>query len=205
MNTEVVLVHGLWYGPVSLRLLQWRLTRAGFECRCFRYPTLRGSLADNACRLRDFADRTRADELHLVAHSLGGLVVLRMLDEYRGLPRGRVVLLGTPVKGSAVARRVASRPALKAVLGRARQALDAGFDHAPAGRQTGIVAGTMELGLGQIVRGVGGPNDGTVNVSETRLAGVADRLELPVSHTGLVTSGRVARGVIRFLQTGAFE
>lgn len=201
---EVVLVHGLWFGPVSLSLLASRLQRAGFGCRRFRYPTLRQSLPANARTLREFIGDSGADELHLVGHSLGGLVVLRMLDEYRDLPPGRVVLLGTPVKGSEVARRAAGIRALKPLVGCARGALESGFDHAPPGRETGVVAGTFGVGLGLIVRGLDGVNDGTVSLAETELPGAADRLELPVTHTGLVISKPVADGVVRFLRTARF-
>lgn len=203
-SLEVVLVHGLWYGPVTLRLLQWRLERAGFRCRRFSYRTLRRSLPSNARALACFIRQTSADEVHLVGHSLGGLVILRMLDEFGDLPPGRVVLLGTPVRGSRVARRAAEIGALKPLMGRAQTALESGFRHAPAGRETGMVAGTFGVGLGLIVPGLEGENDGTVNVAETELPGVADRLELPVTHSGLVTSGKVARAVIRFLRTGRF-
>lgn len=201
---DVVLVHGLWYGRVSMQLLARRLTRAGFGCRVFGYSTLRTSLSDSAGALRRFIGRRRHARLHLVGHSLGGLVILRMLADGDDLPPGRIVLLGSPVHGSGVARRAAGIRAFRPLLGRSREALEAGFHQAPAGRETGIIAGTGSVGVGRVLGGLEGPGDGTVSVAETRLDGTGDRLELPVTHTGLLLSPAVARATARFLASGRF-
>jgi len=47
-------------------------------------------------------------------------------------------------------------------------------------------------------------SDGTVAVSETRMPGATDFVTLPVSHTGMMLSARVAREAGVFLQTGRF-
>jgi len=199
----VVLVHGLWYGPVSLALLGRRLRKAGHEVHCFGYPTLRQSLPANARALRDFIRSLDVDRCDLVGHSLGGLVILRMLDEYGDIPPGRVVLLGSPVRGSAVARRVAGKRVLRPLVGQARAALAAGFDRAPPGRETGVIAGERSVGVGRLFGGLSGPDDGTVAVDECRLPG-ADLITLPVTHTGLVAARSVADAVSVFLQSGRF-
>ncbi|RFF26518.1 MULTISPECIES: triacylglycerol lipase [unclassified Wenzhouxiangella] len=200
----VVLVHGLWWGPWSMRLVARRLERAGFRTHSFGYPTMQRSLRANAEALREFVAGLSLDQVDLVGHSLGGLVILRMLDEYTGLPPGRVVLLGSPVRGSAVGRRVAGRPLFKPLVGQARKALTNGLSHAPPGRETGVIAGSRSMGVGRIIGGLDGPNDGTVSVSECRLEGAAECI-LPVTHTGLVMAPVVSRAVARFLQSGSFE
>lgn len=204
MSRNVVLVHGLWYGPVAMGLLARRLGRGGLECHRFGYPTLRRSLPANARSLHEFARDLDGETLDFVGHSLGGLVILRMLDEFgAGLPPGRLVLLGTPVNGSGVARRVAGMRGLRVLVGQAKTALDQGFRYAPAGRETGVIAGTGGVGIGVVFNRLERPHDGTVSVAETHLEG-AGRLTLPVTHTGLVTSRRVAEATGRFLQTGHF-
>ena len=205
-----VVVHGLWYGKLSIGLLARRLEQQGLATRRFAYPTIRRSLAENARGLADFGLQFDADEIHWVGHSLGGLVILRMLDEFdERLPDGRVVLLGSPVHGSAVARsltRVAlTRPLSRTFLGRAANGLKYGFAHAPAHHQTGIIAGTSPVGAGQLVSRLERPHDGTVAVSETELDGAADRLLVSTSHTGLLASSTVARATVEFIRTGQFS
>lgn len=204
MKRSVVLVHGLWYGQFGLTLLRRRLQRAGFDCHGFSYPTLRRSLAANAQALYEFARRFDDGPLDFVGHSLGGLVILRMLDEFGGLPPGRVVLLGSPVRGSAVASEAADLPMIRPLVGRAKTALEYGYRAAPADRQTGTVMGTGHVGVGRLFRKLKAPSDGVVAVDECRLEGATDELVLPVTHTGLVTSRKAAGAVARFLKTGRF-
>ncbi len=46
--------------------------------------------------------------------------------------------------------------------------------------------------------------DGNVTVDETRLPGAREHLVLPVTHTGMLLSARVARAVGTFLADCAF-
>ncbi|NBB93023.1 MAG: alpha/beta fold hydrolase [Gammaproteobacteria bacterium] len=199
----VVLVHGLWWGPWSMGLLARRLERRGFRTQAFGYPTMRQSLRANAEALREFVAGLSLERVDLVGHSLGGLVILRMLDEFSDLPPGRIVLLGSPVQGSAVGRRVADRPLFKPLVGQARTALERGFSHAPAGRETGVIAGSRSVGVGRLFGPLDTPNDGTVTLAECRLEGAAECV-LPVTHTGLVTAPGVARATSGFLRSGSF-
>ena len=71
-------------------------------------------------------------------------------------------------------------------------------------RELGIIAGTRPLSLGRLVTNFDEDNDGMVAVSETRLPGATAHLALPVSHTGLLLSARVAHEVGQFLEYGHF-
>jgi len=74
--TVVVYVHGLWMGGQEGFLLRHRLGRAlDAETRSFTYSSKRATIADTALALGDYLTMIRTDTLHLVAHSLGGLVV----------------------------------------------------------------------------------------------------------------------------------
>lgn len=202
---QVVLVHGLWFGAWSLAPLARRLTAAGFEPRRFRYRTTAAALDQHARDLRAFVGPEPRAPLHFVAHSLGGLVTLRMLAEHGDLPAGRVVLLGSPLHGSAVARKAIRVPGGRRLLGVARPTLETGFSALAAGREIGMIAGTRGVGLGLLVGGTDGPGDGTVALAETRDEGLADHVTLPVTHTGMLFSRAVARQACRFLQTGRFD
>ncbi len=206
MRETVVLVHGIWMRGGSLFLLQSRLRECGFDCRAFTYRSVRRSAANNADRLQAFLAGIDADIVHLVGHSLGGIVILHLFERHPRQPPGRVVFLGSPVRGSAVARRGAQHAVSRLVLGESlRGALCGGTPPWRATRPLGIVAGTRSIGIGRVLGGLRGPNDGTVAVCETRVAEAADSVELPVSHSGMVASRRVAAQVCAFLKSGRFD
>ncbi len=202
---QVLLIHGLWHRAWTLRTLAGRLRKAGFAPHRFSYPTRRYTLPDLAARLHEHIGSLASPSLHFVAHSMGGLAVLRMLNEYRDLPPGRVVLLGSPVHGSRVARRVGRLPGSGILFGRSAATLKTGYSIMPAGREVGMIRGTVPLGLGLISGGFDEPNDGTVAASETRLDDVTDSIGLPTTHTGLIYSSAVAHQAIHFLHHGRFE
>lgn len=202
---QVILVHGLWVGPWVMGSLARKLRTTGLTCRHYSYATTGSGLDGHADGLWRFLQENRADSTHFVAHSLGGLVTLRMLEKYDGTPPGKVVLLGSPLGGSVTARKAGKVPGVKKLLGNIRSALHEGYDRIPPDRETGMIAGTRGVGLGLLVGGVGGRGDGTVALRETRTPGLADHIELPVTHTGMLYSKEVARQAVCFLRSGGFE
>ncbi|HKJ09733.1 MAG TPA: alpha/beta hydrolase [Gammaproteobacteria bacterium] len=200
----VVLVHGLWMTGLELTLVARRVRRCGFVPRRFRYRSLGRPVSENAVRLARFVTDLGEPTVHLVGHSLGGLVILRALGEQPQLPAGRVVLLGTPVAGSGVAKRLGATAAGRMLLGRSlQQGLDGAGQIRPTGRQVGVIAGTTGMGVGRLVGGLAQPSDGTVAVAETRLPGAAG-CTVAATHMGLVLSREAAQQVCRFLTLGEF-
>lgn len=180
-----------------------RLRASGFEPHGFDYASLLQGPGESADRLVQRVRQLGPGPVHLVGHSLGGLMALEALCRDAGLPPGRVVCLGSPLAGSGAARGLARR-SLSLLLGRSASLLRRGLVQLPPGRDVGVVAGSLGFGLGQFFGGFDGPNDGTVAVQETRMPGLADHRVLPLSHTGLVFSGAVARLVAGFLRDGRF-
>lgn len=202
----VVFVHGLWMTGLEMSLLRARVARAGFGTARFRYRSTAAPLAEHARRLAAFA-RSRG-RVHVVAHSMGGLVTLALLRDHADVELDRVVLLGAPVRGSAVAARACERTWRRRLLGAAAEGplVEGGLPvEGPAPGRVGVIAGTRSIGLGRWIGGLEGPNDGAVSVAETRLVGAADQLELHHSHAAMLLSRRLAREVIAFLRTGRFE
>jgi len=204
-QAKVILVHGLWFGSWAMARLAKRLEAEGFVVRRFDYSTTSGGIETHALRLQGFARETGGDRRHFVSHSLGGLVTLKMLSGCGELPPGRVVLLGSPLDGSTVARKTQKLPGAKRLLGEARTILHKGYQSLPTGRETGMIAGSRAVGLGMLVGGPGKPGDGTVSVRETRTDGLTDHLVLPVTHTGMLYSAEVARQAAWFLKNGGFD
>ena len=202
----VVLVHGLWVHGITMELMRRRLTRAGYRALAYSYPSMRLTLAENAERLARFCRGLHAPRLHFVGHSLGGLIVLRMLDRAPALPPGRAVLLGSPVGGSLAARRLARLPGGRAALGRsAPEWHEAGRPGFEAGREVGVIAGRLSVGIGRVVApDLPPPSDGVVSVAETRLPTMRDHVVLDVNHFGMLISRAVVRQICAFLRDGAF-
>jgi len=200
----VVLVHGLWLGAWAMACLQRRLRRCGYRCVCYSYPSSARTLAGNAAQLQEFLSRVPGETVHFVGHSLGGLLILQLFKEHPGQRPGRIVTLGTPHQGSFAARRLAGTRIGSRLLGAALPALAHGLALAPAGRETGVIAGNLNFGLGWLIPGIARPNDGTVAVAETHLPGAGDTRVVGASHTALLFSARAARYVCAFLKRGRF-
>jgi pimeloyl-ACP methyl ester carboxylesterase len=79
-SEAIVLIHGLWMTGAEMRVLGGRLEESGFRVRYFRYRSWRGGLAQAADALRDFVEATEGKRVHLVGHSLGGIVIAKMLE-----------------------------------------------------------------------------------------------------------------------------
>jgi pimeloyl-ACP methyl ester carboxylesterase len=213
MTTVVVYVHGLWLRGYEATLLRRRLAAAlGAEVLAFSYPSVRQSTAENAAALARYLATVRAERLHLVAHSLGGLVILRMFESgsFEGeltLPPGRIVFMGSPVRGSDAARRLIRLPLGAALLGRtAGEVLVTPRERRWGGaRELGVIAGELAVGAGRLLGPMAGANDGTVLVRETDLPGATEQIRLRVSHSGMPFSSTVARQVTAFLRDGRFE
>ncbi len=201
----VILVHGLWMRGYEMGLLAARLREQGYPVAHFRYATVTGSLRGICARLRDTILAHRG-QVALIGHSLGGVISLHTLRDYPELPVDRAICIGSPLTGSVAGRGLqrvgAGRLALGGVLPEA-------VFHRPLGcwdgrQQVGVIAGTRSFGPGQLVARLPAPHDGTVAVTETRLPGITDHLELPRGHAALVLSRRVATECSHFLQHGHF-
>lgn len=201
----VVLIHGLWMPALVMAPLARRLRRAGWATFRFAYSSRHATLRENAAALAAFVRGIDAPRVHFVAHSLGGLLLMQLLQDIPGLPPGRVVLLGTPYSGSHVARRLSRHAWGRWLCGLSLDALLGDGPRWTGERELGIIAGSVPIGAGWIVSGLAKPNDGTVAVAETVVAERTDAITLPVTHSGLVFSAAVARQLVHFLNTGSFQ
>jgi pimeloyl-ACP methyl ester carboxylesterase len=205
MRESVILVHGVWLYGWTLALQRRRIAACGFRAVTFSYASVTDDLDTNARRLGAFSREQSGDVVHFVGHSLGGLLTLRMLEICPEPRTGRVVLVGSPWRSSDTARAVQRWRRGETLLGRsltqwyASPRTDLGQRH-----DIGVIAGSLGFGVGSLVAQLERPHDGTVSVAETRLPTMADHLVLPVTHTGMLTSTRVAREACAFLKSGRF-
>lgn len=205
---HVAYVHGLWLPGEEALLLKHRLAQEfSLTLHWFRYFGASESMADITARLDEFVRELAVPEVHLVGHSLGGLVIYRFLERFPAQPAGRVVFLGVPCVGSRAAERAASFGPVAHLMGPsvAEELLTAHQRRWTHARALGIVAGKQPLGLGQFFAHFDEDNDGTIAVSETRLPGATDHTVLSVSHLGMLLDQRVAHETGTFLTQGRFS
>lgn len=207
-TTPVVYVHGLWLPGEESLVLGHRLAGDfALTLHTFRYSTAFATLERTLPRLNAFVAGLAAPAVHFVGHSLGGLVIHRLLERFPEQPPGRVVFLGTPCVASRAAEQAARFPPVAQLMGPsvAEELLKPRERHWHHARPLGIIAGRQPLGVGQFLAGFDEDNDGTVSVAETRMPGASAHLVLPVSHVGMLLAGRVAEETGRFLSEGRFS
>src|SRR5262245_41541800 len=164
----VLLVHGLWMNRVVMLYLARQLRRRGFAVRTVGYYSAMHDLARNARRLAGAIAALDSPRVHVVAHSLGGVVALAAPRDRPAARVRRIVLLGSPLAGSASARSLAARRWGAPLLGTTR-ALWADMPRLdiPPGVEAGAIAGARRLGFGRFIGlDVPAPSDGVVAVEE---------------------------------------
>lgn len=207
----VICTHGLWAHGTGMYLVRRHLEREhGMRGFTFNYPSVTKTLDENAGRLARFIEENGIEQAHLVGHSLGGLVILRMLaNRYSEIP-GRIVCVGSPLRGSRAAKILNAKSWGEHLLG---VSVPQGTVHGSANewasdvtanREIGSIAGSVPFGVGHIAGPFGEPNDGTVAVAETQLDGARDHIIVPTTHTGMLISRNVAEQIGAFLRRGEF-
>ena len=68
----------------------------------------------------------------------------------------------------------------------------------------GVIAGSLPIGLGRLFGALPGANDGVVRVDETEVQGMRSGIVLPVAHSAMPVSARVAALVDAFLRDARF-
>ena len=201
---DAVLVHGVWVPGLVMVPLAARLAREGMRCHRFAYGGRARPLAANADELARFA--RAIGPAHFVGHSLGGLVILYALNGHPQLGVGNVVLLGTPACGSFSGRRLARHAIGRWMLGETQPLWQDGEAMRwKRHERLGVIAGTLPMGLGRAFGPLPGSNDGVVCVGETAIEGMSAQITLPVGHSALLVSARVASQTAAFLRDGRFR
>lgn len=202
----VLLLHGAWMNPLVMSYLAHVLRGEGFAAHALGYRTMRDPLEAHLARLARRIAQIDVPRVHLVGHSLGGVIVLRYLQRLADERVRRAVLLGSPVAGCRAAETFAGRAGGELMMGQSlavwREPVDISVD---SRFEVGAIAGTRALGLGAVMMRLPAPNDGVVCVDETRFPALRDHIEYPVGHTVMLMSSRVARQTVSFLKTGAFR
>lgn len=204
MPAPVLILHGLWMRAPAMQPLRRRLRAEGFAPATFDYASRSVDPAESCRRLAERIAAFDTAPVHLVGHSLGGLLALETLTRHAGLPVGRIVCLGSPLRGASAASGLSRFRASRWFLGHSAELLRRGAS-VPDDAPIGVIAGTRPLGFGRLFTRFEGEHDGTVALSETRIDGLADHIAIPTTHSGLIFSPQAAALTARFLRDGQFR
>ena len=208
----VVLVHGLDWFRDTLEPTADFLNRQGYETINVRYPSRKVADPLEAAQWvrRVIAEQCRdgTKRVHLVAHSMGALVVREYLAGGKPARLGRVVLLAAPNHGTPLAEPLKWKPLAKIFA--TAVAVSCCPDHPgcelpeTADYAPGILMGNRPGWFPYLSPFLKGPDDGVVAVASGRLEGMADFRVLTTSHTRMPRNPETLREVLAFLQAGRF-
>jgi len=204
----VVLIHGIIRSSHSFSAMKQALGADGYEVIGFDYPSTQVSIEESSGYLHQtLASLEGIDQIDLVVHSMGGLVVRQYLSTHRDPRIRRMVMLGVPNHGANLANILKNVRLFKTIYGPAGEQLCEGPDAYVSRLPTpdfpfAIIAGGKGTAAG-FNPWIAGDDDGTVAVESTRLAGAADFLRVPALHTFMMRDPAVIAAAGRFLAKGA--
>ena len=191
----VLLTHGIASTRLFLAPLAWRLRRAGYAARLYGYPSIWWTNRSHGRKLAEVLRRLgpRYDRVHLVVHSMGGVVARCALEEELPENLGRVVMVAPPNRGSHVATRLAwSHGWIAPTLLEIQDTPDSFVNTLgppPSGIEVGVIAASR---------------DNVLMPGQTRLPGQADHCTVAGWHTAILWTRKTAMLTERFLREGSF-
>jgi pimeloyl-ACP methyl ester carboxylesterase len=208
----VVLVHGLWRSGFAMRSIASDLEDHGYQTVSVDYPSTQEEIPElvQGYLLKSYEEcaQTGAKKIHLVSHSMGGILIRQFLQSH-SLPAGsRVVMLSPPNQGSELSEKFGESWWYQWAVGPAGVSLSA--------NQGGIISKLREIaepvGIIAAYRDwsvwpnawLPHPNDGTVSVESMKLAEMDDFILVNSGHALMRFNDEVQSQIRQFLAVGEF-
>lgn len=192
---KVVLVHGVASHRSVLWPIAYRLWCDGFRAETWTYITFFRSIESHADRFAAYLSTKLAKEskVHIVAHSMGSIVVRAALNRIDPSRVGRIVLLAPPNAGSPVARIISKLSGQW--IAPARELSD------QPGSYVNRIESTNDFEIGVLAA----KYDFLVPLANTHFATETCHQTLFATHNSLLVSRKAAQLMIHFLRNGVFE
>lgn len=206
----VVLLHGLCRGWHAMQPLARALQKNGFSTLNLPYPSTRLPIEILASRVRGQVEKIAGDgPVHFITHSLGGILIRKLLDEGVPWDTGRIVMLAPPNQGSEIVDWSRRHPLLHRVLGPAGRALGSDgmpstLPDLPAGIQAAVIMGNRPT-LPFFQHLLAPENDGIVSTAKGDIAGLCGFSVIQADHTFIQMHPEAIRLSLHFLKTGDWE
>ncbi len=209
----VVLLHGLGRTHHSMDKIEDTLLEQGYtvwsESYLSRELPVEWLATQTLNKGLDYCVQQQAAHVHLVSHSLGGLLIRVYLQDNSIGNLGRIVMLAPPNHGSEVADVLKENSLYEWAMGPAGQVLGTGPDGianqlGPIVGEIGIIAGntTSDPWFSPIIPGA---DDGKVSVESARLDEMTDFLVVEAGHTFIMRDNQVIDQILNFLRDGKFK
>ena len=190
------------------------LKNAGYSVFNCNYPSRKQpiellSVNTIAQAIQHCLEEYHPTRIHFVTHSMGGIMVRYYLSQHSVPVLGRVVMLGPPNAGSELVDRLSGYQLFALINGPAGKQLGTESSSlpnslGPVDYEVGIIAGTKNLNLLSSIL-IPGDHDGRVSTQSARLEGMADFIQLPVSHSFMMSQQEVIQQTLYFLAQGSFN
>ena len=190
-----MLVHGLGAPAMVMRPMQKRFEQVGYRTRLFGYPSLVGRIENHgrglAAVLAKLAGEPGVGAIHLVTHSMGGIVARCALQLTRERI-GRIVMLAPPNRGSPVATRA------RRFVGRALTPVEQLSQHEGSWIHSAPALDGLDVGI------VTASHDWVIGPGNTLLPDQRDHIVIRGFHSPLVWQHSAFVQALHYLRHGRF-
>ena len=208
----VVLLHGMKRSAGSMNKIEIRLLVLGYRTLNIDYPSSQFTIEELSEFIHKEITRRYSDParpLHVVTHSMGGILTRYYLTQHRPQRLGRVVMLAPPNQGTEMSDFLQGTGVFEAIFGPAGTQLGTNEKSitralGPVDYELGVIMGNISLNpVASIV--VPGDDDGLVSHERSKVAGMKDSVIIPAAHSFIMYSDKAVEHTVHFLKHGNFK
>lgn len=206
----VILVHGILRSSRCMRAFEAEFIKQGYKVLNVNYPSTKLDIKSIVEYLKPsimvFAKNLK--KIHFVGHSLGGIIIRALLNVEKPANLGKVVLVGSPIQGSELARKFKKFRIFKWIFG------PAGIDLALPSKEMSAMFGKIDYEIG-VIAGFNKynflanlllkeKNDGMVTIKSTQDQEISNHIIIETGHLRLAKNKEVIDKTIKFIKEASF-